>query len=168
MRPLVASLALVVGLIGCGGDDERDTTATPPPAATSQAEPPASTTEPAPTEEERRAPAKLATTPKALAECLREQPGVEEVVVKARDSEDAVFFEDLVGGRVDVLGVTVDAIPGEVSIFLFASEADAAKAAPSAGGGQVTATPDGRAVVAVPSGARIEAVAGCLSATDYT
>jgi hypothetical protein len=163
---LLAAAALAFA--GCGGDDEDDTTATPPPSPTTQAEPaPTTTTEPP--EPERTTPEeRRERTPRSLADCIRDEDGVEEVLVKARDSEDAVFFGDLVGGRVDVLGVTLDGVSGEVSVFLFDSEADAAKAAPSAGGGGVEAKADGSAIVAVPPGADAGPVSSCLAATGYS
>ena len=167
MTILLAAGALLAA--GCGGDDDEDATPATQPAPTTRAQPsPAETT--APAEPDRTSPQeeRRERTPKSLADCIREQDGVEEVLVKGRDSEDAVFFEDLVGGRVDVLGVTQEGSSGEVSVFLFKSDADAAKAAPQAGGGGVEAKADGSAVVAAPPGSDHGPVSSCLAATGYS
>jgi hypothetical protein len=170
MRFLAAVLAacLIAALPGCGGDDEDAEPSTPSAAPYTQTEapPPATTTAPESTEAE-RPEEKRERTPKSLADCIRDEDGVEEVLVKGGESEDAAFFGELVGGRVDVLGVTLAGVSGEVSVFLFASEADAAKAAPQAGGGGVEARATGSAVVAAPPGADAEPVSACLAATGY-
>ena len=158
--------AAALALAGCGGDDDGEPTAPAPPSA-----PAATTTQPEQAErtEPRTTPgARRERTPRSLADCIRGADGVEEVVVKGREGEDAVFFEELVGGRVDVLGVTLAGVSGEVSVFLFASEKDAAKALPSAGGGGVRAAAAGGAVVAAPPGSETGPVSDCLAATGYS
>jgi hypothetical protein len=159
---------LLCGLVvaaGCGGDDDQPTTPSLP--TTTQAAPAPSTAAPEPEEPEKGEEPRRERTPKSLAGCIRSAGGASEVLVKGRDSEDATFFADLVGGRVDVLGVTLEGESAEVSVFLFDSEADAAKAAPSAGGGGVTARAIGSAVVAAPRGARLASIETCLRATGY-
>jgi hypothetical protein len=100
-----------------------------------------------------------------VADCIRSADGVSDVLVKGRDNEDARFFAELVGGRVEVLGVTLAGQTAEVSVFLFASAGDARKAAPSAGGGGVVAKVHGSAVVVAPSGARVGGIEACLRET---
>jgi pyruvate/2-oxoglutarate dehydrogenase complex dihydrolipoamide acyltransferase (E2) component len=169
VRIRLTALLVLVAIAGCGGDDEGGEPATQPAAPTTAAAPPATApAQPQQREEPKPPVEKRERTPTALAECIREQDGVEEALVKGRDSEDATFFEDLVGGRVDVLGVTLEGVSGEVSVFLFESDADAAKAVPSAGGGGVEAKADGRAVVAAPAGADAAPVSSCLAATGYS
>jgi hypothetical protein len=94
---------------------------------------------------------------------------VSEAIVKGSDSEDATFFGDLAGGRVDVLGVTVEGAPAEVTVALFESEAAATKAEPSAGGGAqgVEVERHGSAVVVAPPNTDLAAVHGCLGETGY-
>jgi hypothetical protein len=159
---LPIALALTLAGAGCGGDDGEPTTPSLPTTTTTQVAP-APTTEPEPERPEpRREP-----TPKSLADCIRAADGVSEVLVKGRDSEDATFFARLVGGRVDVLGVTLDGQRTEVSVFLFASASDAKKAQPNAGGGGVTARVRGSAVVASAPGADLAGIEDCLSETGY-
>jgi hypothetical protein len=165
--PRLATAALAtaaLAIAGCGGDDDGEPTAPMPPAATTTQPDQPDRTEPRTTPEAER----LERTPRSLADCIREADGVEEVVIKGREGEDAVFFEELVGGRVDVLGVTLTGVSGEVSVFLFASERDAAKALPSAGGGGVRAEAAGSAVVAAPPGTETGPVSDCLAATGYS
>ena len=171
MRSL-AVLATLTALLaaGCGGDDgEREL----PPVTTTQAPPQTGASEPQPREpeaDERERPdagRRYSRTPASLADCIRAGAGVEDVIVKGRDSEDATFFADLVGGRVDVLGVTVRGEPAELGVFLFESEAVARKAAPSAGGGGVAAEARGAAVVAAPPDADTGAIERCLGAAGY-
>ena len=171
MRPALALLALLAVLAaGCGGDEDEP----PPPAApapTGQAtQPEPASTAPEREPEEGGRPGKgrrYERTPRSLAGCIRSAPGVEDVIVKGRDSEDATFFEDLVGGRVDVLGVTVRGQSAELGVFLFESAADAREAAPSAGGGGVAAEARGSAVVAAPPNADTAAIGRCLEAAGY-
>ena len=169
MRPALALLALTATLAaGCGGDDgEPPRTAAPAPAT--QATQP----EPAPAVPERgdgERPSKgrsYERTARSLADCIRSASGIEDVIVKGRDSEDAAFFEELVGGRVDVLGVTARGESAELGVFLFESEADAREAAPSAGGGGVAAEARGSAVVAAPPKADTAAIERCLGEAGY-
>lgn len=162
VRPFVLLLtAAALAFGGCGGDDDEPaapapTVTTPSVTTPSETEPPAEPEEP-----------KRERTPPSLADCIRSADGVSDVLLKGRDSEDARFFADLVGGRVVVLGVTLEGQSAEVSVFLFASAADARKAAPSAGGGGVEARAAGSAVVAGPPGAKAAAVDGCLRETGY-
>ena len=165
--PIAALLAALLVLPACGDDDDEPVIR-PLPTTTEPAPPP---TAAAPEDEEepaREVPGeRRERTPDSLAECVREADGVSEVLVKGRDSEDARFFAGLVSGRVDVLGVTLSGESAEVTLVLFASEADAAKAAPQAGGGGVVARPRGAAVVVAPPGARVDGVEACLRATGY-
>jgi hypothetical protein len=167
-RVAIVCLALLVPA-GCGGDDDEGEPPRSPAAAPStetEAPPSVSEAEPdsPPEGAERRE-----RTPKSLAECLSESPGVSEAIVKGRESEDATFFGDLAGGRVDVLGVTVEGAPAEVTVALFESEAAATKAEPSAAGGatDVEVERHGSALVVAPPSADVAAVHGCLGETGY-
>lgn len=167
-RMLLLGLAMAVVAGGCGGDDE-DAPAAPAPATSSTRAEPA----PAPEESRPSAPedadgrASYSRTPRSLAECLRSARGVSEALVKGRDSEDATFFRELVGGRVDVLGVTLRGSPAEVGVFLFEAPEDAREAAPSAGGGGVVAATRGSAIVAGPKDADTAGIETCLKASGY-
>lgn len=154
-------------LAGCGGDDDDGDRPAPTAAAPSTEAPTTASgtePEPQPKESERRE-----RTPRSLAECLREGSGVSEAIVKGSDSEDATFFGDVAGGRVDVLGVTVEGASAEVTVALFESDATAAKAEPSAGGGEqgVKVERTGSALVVAPPNAELGAVHGCLGETGY-
>jgi hypothetical protein len=164
---LIAPLLALAALAGCGGDDDEPAAPAPAPTTT-QAEP----AQPAPSETEPRVrPApeqeRRERTPRSLAGCIRERPGIAEVIVKGRESEDATYFEDLVGGRVDVLGVTPEGEGAEHTVFLFADAAAARKAAPGAGGGGVEVRERGSALVVAPPRADTGAIDGCLAATGY-
>lgn len=170
MRALLVVVVLAALCVpaGCGGDDDDDDEpVTPSLPTTTQATPPPSTAAPEDESSREEPRERRERTPESLAGCVREADGVSEVLVKGRDSEDARFFADLVGGRVDVLGVTLSGESAEVTLFLFASEADAAKAAPQAGGGGVAARARGAAVVVAPPDARLAGVEACLRATGY-
>lgn len=164
--------AVLAALAGCGGDGEGGAgePAATPSGTTTRAEPqpPASTPStgeegPAEPEGEPRE-----RTPASLADCIREAPGVADVIVKGRSSEDATYFADLVGGRVDVLGVTAEGDGAERSVFLFASAADAKEAAPGAGGGGFKVNERGSALVVAPPRADIAAIDSCLAQTRYS
>lgn len=163
---MIAPLLALVALAGCGGGDDEP--AAPAPTTTTQAQPaqpaPPETQprEEPPPEEERRE-----RTPRSLADCIRAESGVGEVIVKGRESEDATYFEDLVGGRVDVLGVTLEGDGAEQTVFLFADAADAKEAAPGAGGGGFEVHAHGAALVVAPPRADTAAIEGCLEATGY-
>lgn len=162
---MIAVLAL--GAAGCGGDDDGADEADPAaPAVTTTQEAAPPETKPPP-EPEREEEPRRRRTPASLADCIRAADGVSEVLVKGRDSEDATFFSDLAGGRVDVLGVTVEGQPTELTVALFGSSAAAREAAPSAGGGGVEAEAVGSAVVLAPPGASTGAVQDCLRETGY-
>lgn len=163
---LTAAAAALLALGGCGGDDDDGgRSAAPPAAPTTETVP--SRPETTAREEEEPAPER-SRTPRSLADCLREGRGVSEVLVKGADSEDARFFSELAAGSVSVLGVTVEGVPGEVTVALFESAAAARRAAPNAGGGSDLAiTPLGSALVIAPSRADTGAVADCLRATGY-
>lgn len=172
-RASIAALLAALALAGCGGDDDGGERSIGPFGATTEAEerPPA---KPAPDETETRAgrrpprpEAGRERTPRSLAACIREAPRVGEVIVKGRKSEDATYFADLVGGRVDVLGVTFRGEGAEHSVFLFESEADARKAAPGAGGEGFEVQLRGAALVVAPPRADSAAIGDCLSATGY-
>ena len=172
VRLLVAGVLAGVLAAGCGGDDDGDEAASPPPAASTQGEPTRPSAETDTTEEsekpEKPEQAPRRRTPDSLAGCIGESPDVSDVLVKASDSEDARFFGDLVGGRVDVLGVTAEGEPAELTVALFASPADAARAAPDAGGGGgLSARAEGSAVIVAPAGADTAAIEDCLRATRY-
>jgi hypothetical protein len=98
---------------------------------------------------------------------MRAADGIEQVVVKGSDSEDAVFFADLAGERVDVLGVTVAGEEAEVTVALFASAGAAKDAAPSAGGGGVEARATGSALVLAPPGVVSAPIEDCLREAGY-
>jgi hypothetical protein len=171
VRPLAAGALAVAVLVGCGGDDDRDESASPPMTASSQQEPARpsaptdATQEP---ESEKREKPRRKRTPDSLAGCIREAPGVRDVLVKAGDSEDARFFGDLVDGRVDVLGVTAEGESAELTVALFTSAADARRAAPDAGGGGgLRARAEGSALIVAPAGADTAAIEDCLRATGY-
>ena len=156
-------LLLVLLAAGCGGDDDKPVVR-PLPTGTEAAPAPSTAApeeEPAPAEEPRE------RTPESLSGCVRGVDGVSDVLVKGRDSEDAQFFAELAGGRVDVLGVTVSGQPAEVTLALFGSEGDASAAAPQAGGGGVVARARGRAVVVAPPGADTAGIEDCLRETGY-
>ncbi|HEX8052898.1 MAG TPA: hypothetical protein VF517_07890, partial [Thermoleophilaceae bacterium] len=142
MPLLLLVIAAALAAAGCGGDDGGGPAA-PAPTTSTQAEPaPAPTTgeaEPRESDEPKPRGERRERTPRSLAGCIKDAPGVEDALVKGRDSEDATFFADLVGGRVDVLGVTLSGESAEVGVFLFATPAAAAKAAPQAGGGGTVA-----------------------------
>jgi hypothetical protein len=159
-------LALAVAA-GCGGDDDDGgepaapaTGTTAPAQTTTEASPPATT----PPRDERP---RRERTPASLADCLRAADGVSEALVKGRDSEDAAFFSDLAGVRVDVLGVTLEGETTEVTVALFQDPAAARRAAPGSGGGGVEARAVGSALVLAAPGAEGGAVEGCLRATGY-
>jgi hypothetical protein len=161
---------LLLGAAGCGGDDGEEPL--PPVTTGPGAVPPAETAPPAegtpPSEPpEREGEPGFDHTPESLADCLRQASGIGDVLVKGGDSEDAVFFSELVGGRVDVLAVTIEGETAELTIALFESAAAAKKAAPSAGGGGQTARVEGSAVVLATPGAESSVVPGCLRLTGY-
>ena len=165
LRLLVVAM-LALGAAGCGDDggDDAEPAAPPTTTTTREAEPPATSP---PGEPEREEEPRRKRTPASLADCIRTADGVSEVLVKGRDSEDVTFFSDLAGGRVDVLGVTLEGEPTEVTVALFSSAGAARKAAPAAGGGGVEAEAVGSAVVLAPPGAPTGAVEDCLSETGY-
>lgn len=165
---LVSALMAAAALAACGGDDEPADPA-PAPATRSEARPPQEAPPATATERDERAPEeeRRERTPRSLADCIREAPGVAEVIEKGRESEDATYFADLVGGRVDVLGVTLEGEGAEHTVFLFASAGDAKKAAPGAGGGGFEVKTRGRALVVAPPRADTAAIDGCLGATGY-
>lgn len=166
----MAAVAACFALAACGGDDGGDPAAPQQPATTTGAAPaPGPATAPeAGTEESRpREEPRRVRTPRSLAGCIQAAPGVEDALVKGRDSEDATFFAELVGGRVDVLGVTVAGEPAELGVFLFATPAAAAEAAPQAGGGGTVARARGSAVVAAPADADTRGIESCLRETGY-
>lgn len=150
---LLAAAMAAVALAGCG-DDGDDSPAPPPaPAPTTQAAPPA------PREEERPEPRR---EKKTVVDCLRAAPRVEDVLEKGGDSEDARYFEELVGGRVTVLAITLQGESAEVDAFVFASSADAKEAAPAAGGAGLKVSVHGRAVLVAPPSAETAAIERCL------
>lgn len=164
---LAAAGALLLGPAGCGGDDEGGGTAAPPVSTTTGTgeatlPPPAEDSAP----EESRSP-RYRRTPRSLAECVEAAPGTGEVIVKGGESEDVVFFGELAGGRVDVLGVTVDGVATELTVALFESGDAAAKAEPGAGGGGVSAARHGSALVLAPPGAETAGVEDCLTKAGY-
>jgi hypothetical protein len=161
---LAVAGALMLGMGGCGGDDDSDPV-TPASTASTQAAPAPTTTAPeAPQEPDEP---RYRRTPASLAKCLEAEPGISQALVKGSDSEDATFFADLAAGPVQVLGVTVKGEPAELTVVLFQSEAEAEKAAPSAGGGGVSAEAHGSALVLVPSGADAAPIHACLGETGY-
>ena len=169
--PIVLAVVAALALGGCGGDDESDEhrPATPPATGTQTEAPPPATTE---TETEPEAPApddepSYTRTPRSLADCIGAADGVSDVLVKGRGSEDATYFGELVGGRVDVLGVTLEGQSAEIGVFLFASPADAKKAAPGAGGGGLEVGIHGSALVVAPPAADIGAIERCLAQAKY-
>jgi hypothetical protein len=168
IKLLLVMAVLGLAAVGCGGDDEpaepaaEPATATTAPPSTSEAAPPATETEP----EDDAAPRRR-RTPASLADCLRAADGVDEVLVKGRESEDATFFSELAGGRVDVLGVTVEGEATEVTVALFETAADARSAAPGSGGGGVEARAVGSALVLAAPGAETGSVVRCLRETRY-
>jgi hypothetical protein len=168
VRRFLVVAVVALGVAGCGGDDDGDEPAAPVASTTTQAEPLA-TSAPEVTDErpERPDEPRRERTPASLADCLRDASGVSEVLVKGRDSEDATFFSDLAGGRVDVLGVTLEGEATEVTVALFDSPAAATKAAPDAGGGGVEADAVGSAVVLAAPGAKTDPVERCLRETRY-
>jgi hypothetical protein len=169
LRRLLPIAALAAGLAGCGDDDGGRDSARVPAGTTTQAEPPATTgaTPTTPSEEEPPEEPRRERTPRSLAGCLRAAEGIGEVLVKGRESEDATFFSELAGGRVHVLGVTVEGKATEVTVALFDSAADARRAAPGSTGGGVEAEPLGSALVLAAPGAETAAVEGCLRETGY-
>jgi hypothetical protein len=173
-RAIVSLLALAL-IAGCGGDGGGDEPRTGPfgGTTTTQAEPrppaerPADeggteAREPGPSAEKR-----LERTPRSLAACIRDDERVAEAIVKGRKSEDATYFADLVGSRVDVLGVTLKGEGAEHSVFLFKDEAAARKAAPGAGGEGFEVQLRGAALVVAPPRADTGPIADCLGATGY-
>jgi hypothetical protein len=169
IRVLCVTAVLALGVAaGCGGDDDEAEPAAPATGTTAPA--PAATTEPAPaptTAEPRDEKPRRERTPSSLADCLRAADGVSEALVKGGDSEDAAFFSDLAGGRVDVLGVTLEGEATEVTVALFEDPAAARKAAPGSGGGGVEAKAVGSALVLAAAGSERGAVEGCLRETGY-
>jgi hypothetical protein len=156
--------ALLVGAAGCGGDDDDGVGPVAPGTTTATATDtaPAPTTEPAKPREPR-----YTRTPRSLADCIGAAPAISDVLVKGGDSEDATFFADLAGGRVDVLGVTAEGEAAELTVVLFKSVGDARKAAPSAGGGGVDAEARGSALMLAPPEADTTAIEDCLGKTGY-
>ena len=162
---LTALLAVVP--VGCGGDDDDGDA--PAPATTTQAAPPPTTAGPR-TETEEREPAegpRYRRTPASLADCIRAADSTDEVIVKGGDSEDATFFSELAGERVDVLGVTVRGAPAEVTVAVFGAAGAAKKAAPRADGGGVEARAIGSAVLLAPPAADTAEIEDCLGAAGY-
>ena len=152
------SLAVVLAtavLAGCGGDGDEETSS-PAPTPSTEAVPPTTTTT---QEEEPTQPRR-----KTLADCLRAAPGVESVLEKGADSEDARYFEEFVGKRPRILALTVEGQSTEIDAFVFDSAAAARKAAPGAGGAGLEATVHGSSVLVAPAGADTKAIAGCLEA----
>lgn len=168
VRRLLPLAAVMIAVGGCGGDGDERRPAAPEPAATTSARPaPPGTSTTTATEGPERKPS-YERTPRSLAACLRTAPGVDEVLVKGRDSDDVMFFSDLAEGRVDVLGVTVEGAAGEVTVAVYESAAAAKKAAPNAGGGSTVAIKAvGSALVIAPLRAPTAAVEDCLSAAGY-
>ncbi len=168
VRALLLVLAAATTLVaGCGGDDDDQPTTPSLPTATQAPAAPARTVPEGERPAKPEPPERYERTPESLADCIRAAGGVSDVLVKGADSEDARFFGDLAGGRVDVLGVTLSGQSAEVTVVLFASAVKAGEAAPSAGGGGVVARARGAAVVVAPEAARTEAVEECLRATGY-
>ena len=155
-RTLLALALATAALAGCGGDED-DPAATTEPPATTQAAPPAATTEAEP-------PSKPRRERRTLADCLRSAPGVDEVLEKGADNEDARYFRELVGGRVRAFAITVEGQTAEIDAFVFESQADAKKAAPGAGGSGLEASVHGSAVLVAPASAETGAIASCLEA----
>jgi hypothetical protein len=154
----LATVALA--LAGCGGDDEpRPAPDAPAPARAAPSPQPS----PGPAEPGRKPGRNRIPKPETLTGCLREVPRVERVLVKGSDSEDARFFEQLVGGRVTALAITLAGQAAEVSVFVFGSAADAREAAPDAGGAGLEVTVHGTAVLVAPPAAETAAVAACLA-----
>ena len=171
MRLAPICIALALAAAGCGGGGDEDAKAPPPapPATTSAttttAPPPETTTG---EEEPEREPREgRQRTPRSLAACIAEAPGVSDALVKGRKSEDVTFFEEIAGGRVDVVAVTLEGQDAELDVFLFDSPAAARKAAPSAGAPGLSIEQRGTALVAVPSGADAAGVDACLRETGY-
>jgi hypothetical protein len=171
--PRVRILAVIgatalLAVAGCGSDGNGYSSSPASTASTTTTapapRPSTATTAPETTKPDR--PKRRERTPASLAACIREDSGVAQVLVKARDNEDAMFFQDLVGGRVDTVAVTARGQSAEIDVFLFPSPAGAKKAAPQAGGQGLKATVSGSAVVVAP-GAPPAGVASCLSATGY-
>lgn len=160
---LLLVLVLALGAAGCGGGD--DGAEPPAPATTTQEAAPPATSQP--DEPQREEEPRRRRTPASLADCIRAADGVSEVLVKGRDSEDAMFFSDLAGGRADVLGVTLEGQATEVTVALLGSPVRAREAARTAGGGGVDAEAVGSAVVLAPPGASTGAVEDCLGETGY-
>jgi len=164
--PLIVAGALLA-VAGCGGGDKGYDSSPASTQATDTAPPPQPTTT-APRQEQANpaAPVRRKRTPQSLAACIREGAAGSQVLVKGRENEDAMFFEDLVGGRVDTVAVTPRGQSAEVDVFLFATPADARKAAPQAGGQGLAPKVQGSAVVVAPKAAP-PAIASCLRATKY-
>jgi hypothetical protein len=161
---------LVLGVAACGGDGDGDAGVTTlPPVATSTEAPPPAPELTEPTEPgEREGEETFDNTPESLADCLRGSPGIGDVLVKGGDSEDAVFFSELVGGRVHVLAVSYEGDTAELTIALFESAAAARKAVSGAGGAGQTARAEGLAVVISSPGADSSVITDCLRLTGYT
>ena len=151
---VVAALA-TLALGGCGGGGE-ETATSPSPAPTTEAAPPRATSAP---EQEKTEPRPRS---RSLTGCLRAAPGVDEVLEKGPDSEDARYFEDLVGERPRILAITVAGESAEIDAFVFASKTAARKAAPAAGGAALKASAHGRAVLVAPPSADTTVLESCL------
>jgi hypothetical protein len=153
---------------GCGGGgnsyDSSSTKSTEATTTVPTSPRPAATTPPKKTSPPKAVPRRH--TPASLAACIRDGASGSQVLVKARDNEDATFFQDLVGGRVDTVAVTPRGGSAEIDVFLFASPAAAKKAAPQAGGQGLAPKVQGSAVVVAPK-APPPAIANCLTATRY-
>ena len=176
-RATLLALVAAAALAGCDGGDDGGESGAGPFGAKTEAEQRAPAEKPRPAEAESETDAEREPrpseakrrdrTPRSLAACIREDRRVSEAIVKGRSSEDATYFADLVGSRVDVLGVTFRGDGAEHSIFLFKSEAAARKAAPGAGGSGFEVQLRGAALVVAPPRADAPVIADCLSATGY-
>jgi hypothetical protein len=159
--PAVWLAAAALAAAGCGDEEEEPRPAAEEPAPTRaapQGHPSQERSEPEPEPERKPGP-----EPRTLTECLRESPGVRDVLVKGRDSEDTRYFEELVGGRVTVIAITLEGQSGEADAFVFDSAADARRAAPGAGGAGLNVTVHGRAVLVAPPAAETGAIESCLA-----
>ena len=153
---LVAAVIAVAGLAACGGDDDASSTSPSPAPATEAA--PAATTEPdAPRPEPEPEPEE-----RTLLQCLRGAPGVEGVLEKGGESEDATYFEELTGERPRIFAIALEGGSAEIDAFVFSDAAAAKKAAPGAGGAGQSVTVDGKAVLVGPRSADTAPIARCL------